>query len=271
MSDSELAERIEVAVGAVRAQTEYLHREFGKAEYRLKGDGTRVTLADETISRNIQARLAARFPGDQFFSEELTDTEKPVPVRSRFSWLLDPIDGTNNFILGIPHCAIALALLEGGQPKYGVVYDHSRRTLTHGGPRFGLRESDDPFVSLERPGHEVLIGFHRPNDPQLVSMAAAILSRYKIRGLGSATLHLAYVATGLLDGAVDFNLKSWDLAAAIPLCAATGVDIRFLNGDVFPMTVFDLNMRRIIYVAARPPLCAELVSLMGGAQRDRGK
>jgi len=263
MSDKNAEERIDAAVRAVRSQTELLHQQFGKEEFQLKPDGSRVTRADIAISQGIQGQLAAQFPEDQFFSEELENVTGPVPVTARFSWLLDPIDGTNNYILGIPHCAIALALLKNGQPLYGVVYDFSRQKLIHGGPGFGLREGDKPLVTPERPGHEVLIGLHRPNDPALLSMAGAILSRYKIRGLGSATLHLAYVAAGLLDGAVDFNVKIWDIAAAVPLCLAAGVEIRFLNGEPFPMQVFDLNMSRIVYVAAKPPLCQELTALMG--------
>jgi myo-inositol-1(or 4)-monophosphatase len=71
-------------------------------------------------------------------------------------------------------------------------------------------------------------------------MASGVLSQFKIRGLGSATLHLAYVAAGMLDGCVDYNVKIWDLAAAIPLVRATGGEVHFLNGEQLPMRRFDL-------------------------------
>src|SRR6185503_261445 len=142
MSSPDLLARIEAAKRAVLAQTDLLHREFGRAESKWKSDGSRVTAVDVAISENIFRELRDQFPGDQFFSEELADTDAPIAVRARFSWVLDPIDGTNNFALGIPHCAISLALCENGEPVYGVVYDLSSRVLIHGGPGFGVWDGE---------------------------------------------------------------------------------------------------------------------------------
>ncbi len=259
---NEIERRIDAAKRAVLAQTSLLHREFGRVESRWKSDGTRVTAVDIAISENIFAELRAQFPADQYFSEELADAKAPIPVTARYSWVLDPIDGTNNFALGIPHCAIALALAENGEPIYGVVYDMSRSILMHGGPGFGMHDGDRlARVTDGRLHKESLVGFHSPFDKTLLPMASGILSQFKIRGLGSATLHLAYVAAGLLDGAVDYNVKIWDLAAAIPLCRAAGGEVRFLNGPQLPMRQFDLRMSRIIYVAGSPAMCDILTRL----------
>src|SRR5207237_1504583 len=121
MPSSELLSRIAAAERAVLAQTDLLHREFGRAESKWKSDGTRVTAVDVAISEGIFRELRAQFPADQYFSEELADTDAPIAVMARFSWVLDPIDGTNNFALGIPHCAISLALCEYGEAIYGVI------------------------------------------------------------------------------------------------------------------------------------------------------
>jgi myo-inositol-1(or 4)-monophosphatase len=265
MPSSDLLSRIEAAKRAVLAQTELLQREFGRAESKWKYDGTRVTAVDVAISEGIFRDLAAQFATDQFFSEELAETDAPIPVRTRFSWVLDPIDGTNNFALGIAHCAISLALCENGEPIYGIVYDLSRRVLIHGGPGFGVFDGDRAVRVNPAPlTRESLVGFHSPFDKTLVPMACGILSNFKIRGLGSATLHLAYVATGLLDGCVDYNVKIWDLAAAIALVRAAGGEVQFLNGEQLPMRTFDLKMKRIIYVAGSPAMCARLKELMKG-------
>jgi myo-inositol-1(or 4)-monophosphatase len=262
--DAEILARTEAARGAVLAQTEFMHREFGRAESRWKSDGTRVTAADIAISEGIFRALRAQFPGDQFFSEELPEADAPVAVSGRFAWVLDPIDGTNNFALGIPQCAISLALAEWGEPIYGVVYDFGRRLLMHGGPGFGMHDGDRIAAVSTRPPHaETLVGLHSPFDKKLVPLAEGILARFKIRGLGSATLHLAYVAAGLLDASVDFNVKIWDLAAAIPLCRAAGGEVHFLNGPQLPMRRFDLAMDRIVYVAGSPEMCRVLRDLMG--------
>ncbi len=263
MSSPDLLSRIAAAKHAVMAQTELLHREFGRAESHWKSDGTRVTPVDVAISKNIFDELRAQFPADQFFSEELAETDAPIPVTAEYFWVLDPIDGTNNFALGIPHCAISLALCVRGEPVYGVVYDLSRRTLMQGGPGFGVRDGErEVRVSTAAFTKETLVGFHSPFDKSLLPMASGVLSQFKIRGLGSATLHLAYVAAGILDGCVDYNIKIWDIAAAIPLVRAAGGEVHFLNGEQFPMRQFDLKMKRIIYVAGSAAMCARLRELM---------
>ncbi|HXN35466.1 MAG TPA: inositol monophosphatase family protein, partial [Opitutaceae bacterium] len=174
---TEFTARVEAAKSAVLAETGLLHREFGRVESRWKADGTRVTAVDVAISENIFRALRSRFPQDQMLSEELPAGEGPVRVTSRFAWVLDPIDGTNNFALGIPHCAISLGLVENGEPAYGVVYDFSRRLLMHGGPGFGMFDGERPArVSTEEHSPETLIGFHSPSDKTLVPAADAVLS-----------------------------------------------------------------------------------------------
>ncbi len=265
MSSPDLLARIAAAKRAVLAQTDLLHREFGRAESKWKYDGTRVTAVDVAISEGIFRELAALFPDDQFFSEELAETDAPLAVTARFSWVLDPIDGTNNFALGIAHCAISLALCENGEPIYGVVYDLSRKTLMCGGPGFGAFDGERPMtVNHAPPTRETLIAFHSPFDKTLVPMASGVISNFKIRSLGTATLHLAYVAAGILDGCVDYNVKIWDLAAAIPLVRAAGGEVHFLNGEQLPMRIFDLRMQRIVYVAGSPAMCARLRDVMKG-------
>lgn len=260
---SDLPIRAAAARRAVLAQADLLHREFGRAESHWKSDGTRVTATDIAISENIFKELRREFPDDQCFSEELADPGGPIAVTSRYAWVLDPIDGTNNFALGLPHCAIALGLFQDGEPVYGAVYDYARKTLMHGGPGFGMHDGDRlTHVSGVPPNRDSLIGFHSPFDKSLLPMTTGVLSRFKIRGLGSATLHLAYVAAGLLDGSVDYNVKIWDLAAAIPLCLAAGGRISFLNGEQLPLRRFDLKMNRIVYVAGSPAMCAELAKLV---------
>ncbi len=265
MSSPDLLSRIAAAKTAVMSQTDLLHREFGRAKSEWKSDGSRVTAVDVAISENIFRDLGAQFPADQFFSEELADTDQPIPVTARFSWVLDPIDGTNNFALGIPHCAIALALCENGEPIYGWVYDLSRRSLMQGGPGFGVRDGErEVRVSTAPFSKETLVGFHSPFDKTLLPSASGVLGAFKIRGLGSATLHLAYVGAGILDGCVDFNVKIWDLAAAIPLVRGAGGEVHFLNGPQLPMRTFDLKMKRIIYVAGSAAMCARLQEVMRG-------
>ena len=263
MSSPELLARIAAAKLAVLAQTEFLHREFGRAQSAWKSDGTRVTAADIAISEAMFRELGARFPEDELLSEELGDGAAPVVLKARFAWVLDPIDGTNNYATGIPHCAISLALLENGMPVYGVIYDLSRRVLLHGGPGLGAWEGERPVaVKTGTPAAQRMLGFHSPMDKRFAPQATLLVERFKIRSLGSSTLHLAYVGAGLLDGVVDHNVKVWDIAAAVPFCLGAGGDVRYLAGPLFPLKVFDLKMARVPFVAGAPAVCDELVRLL---------
>ena len=264
MSSPDLLARIEAAKRAVSAQTALLHREFGRATSNWKSDGTRVTPVDIAISEGIVRELGTQFPDDDYFSEELTHADTPIPLTKRFAWVLDPIDGTNNYAMGIAHCAISLGLLENGRPVYGVVYDLARRSLIHGGPGFGVKDGERSVHVKTEPLHaQSMIGFHSPYDKTHAHHAQTLVENIKIRGLGSSTLHLAYVAVGILDGTVDHNVKIWDIAAAVPLCLAGGGEVQFLNGEQFPLRQFDLKMGRIFYVAGNAAVCAKLRSLLG--------
>jgi myo-inositol-1(or 4)-monophosphatase len=146
---------------------------------------------------------------------------------------------------------------------YGVVYDLARRTLIHGGPGLGLMDGDRPAqVQSGAPNAQTLLGFHSPYDKSFAAHASSLVENFKIRGLGSSTLHLAYVAVGILGGTVDHNVKIWDIAAAVPLCLAGGGRVEFINGNQFPMSVFDLRMRRIFYIAGNDEVCVRLRELL---------
>ncbi|MDD2764207.1 MAG: inositol monophosphatase [Opitutaceae bacterium] len=259
----ELRKRIEAAKRAVQAQTALLHREFRRAQSSWKSDGTRVTAADLAISAAILGELKQQFPDDQGFSEELLEAEQPIVATARYCWVLDPIDGTNNYAAGIPYCAISLALLEDGRPVYGVVYDMARKTLIHGGPGFGAFDGGEKVhARTEAPHANSLIGFHSPSEKALVPQAAPIIQQFKIRGLGSSALHLAYVGIGLLDGVLDYNVRVWDIAAAHPIALGGGAEVCYLQNNPFPLRQFDLKMPRSHYLAGNAAVCARLRELL---------
>src|SRR3954466_646146 len=264
MNKAEINARIAIAKQAVMAETGLLHREFGRARAEIKHDGTKVTPVDIAISQHLQDAITKAFPADQFFSEELAPTSEPVPVTSRFCWVCDPIDGTNNYANGIIYCAISLALLENGTPVYGIVYDMARRVLIHGGPGRGLWDGDRPArAKADAPNGQSLVGFHSPVEKSHANEGKRLIENFKIRGLGSSTLHLSYAAIGLLDGVVDHNNKVWDIAAACALCAEAGVEIHYFENPPFPMTEFTLKAKRIQYAAGNPAMVAKLRAVVG--------
>jgi len=263
-NNTEIDRRIVAAKQAVMAETALMHREFGHARAVIKHDGTKVTPVDIAISEHLMAAITKEFPEDQFFSEELAPTAIPVPVTSRFCWVCDPIDGTNNYANGLSHCAISLALLEHGMPVYGVVYDMARRKLIHGGPGRGVWDDGQPAQARpEDPSRHSLIGFHSPVEKSYATEGKQVIENFKIRGLGSSTLHLAYVAIGLLDGVVEHNNKIWDIAAACALIEESGAAIHYFANRPFPMKEFTLKAERVQYVTGNRAMVAKLREALG--------
>lgn len=261
--DKEIERRIDAAKRAVTAQTGLFHREFHRARSSWKSDGSRVTTADLAISGAILCELVAQFPGDQGFSEETVGATRSMAVTARFCWVLDPIDGTNNYALGIPCCAISLALLEQGMPVYGVVYDLGRRSLIEGGPGLGACDGGEVASVRREPPHPgSMVGFHSPYDKALVAQAVPLIEEFKIRGLGSSTLHLTYVGIGLLDGVLDHNVRVWDIAAAHAIAVGGGAEVHYVRNNPFPLRQFDLDAGRIHYLAGNAEVCRRMKQLL---------
>lgn len=265
LTEKDLERRIKLAGHTVLAQTGLLHRNFAKVTTELKHDGTKVTSSDLAISEGIQAAITNQFPEDQFFSEELAPTDAPIPVTSTCCWVLDPIDGTNNYANGIVYCAISLALLVEGVPAYGVIYDMARRVLIHGGPGRGVWDGDRLAQARPAlPDRDSLIGFHSPVQKVHAKDGKRLIEKFKIRSLGSSTLHLAYTAIGLLDGVVEHNNRIWDVAAAAALLGEAGVEIHYIANPPFPLKKFSVKAPRIRYVAGNKAVCAALFRTISG-------
>ncbi|MEX2381895.1 MAG: inositol monophosphatase [Opitutales bacterium] len=258
-----LDERIERGREAVTDQAKVLEDDFGNVASQWKEDGTRVTQTDLQVSRDIFSKLESSFPDDDYFSEEMDPGQGVLKRKGEFSWILDPVDGTNNFAIGIPTCGISLALLREGIPIYGFIYDFARKQVIEGGPGFGVRAGGTPVnVNPSLPSPTSLIALQAPEDPAKVPAVTKILSRYKIRALGSSALHIGYVAAGRINGVIDHNVRIWDIAAGYALCLGAGGEVHFLNGAVFPLESFDMHMPKIHYLAGNPAICAELLELL---------
>ena len=111
--------------------------------------------------------------------------------------------------------------------------------------------------------HNNLIGFHSPVDKSLAVEGKKLIENFKIRGLGSSTLHLAYAAIGLIDGVVEYNNKVWDIAAAAALVEESGSSIHYLTPAPFPMKEFTLKAGRVQYLAGSAGLVARLRETLG--------
>lgn len=241
--DKAMRHRVNAGREALRNQRAFFRRQFGEVATEWKPDDTRVTFVDYAISEGITQELRKAFGGDAVLSEEAGSEDEVVEMGSKYAWVLDPVDGTNNYALGVPFCGISLALLKGGMPVYGLLYDAARDQLLEGGAGWPLlidgRRHVRPAGSFDR--RSGLMALHFPLPEASAEALRPLLQRYRVRSLGSAALQLAYVATGLLDGVVDERVRVWDIAAAVALLEAAGCGIRYLGESPFPVLRHAMN------------------------------
>jgi myo-inositol-1(or 4)-monophosphatase len=176
-----------------------------------KGPGERVTDADVRAQEEMIEAIRMRFPADGIIAEE---GERAASAGGReFVWVLDPLDGTNNYAIGIPCFAISVGILRHGNPWAGVVHDPNTgftcRAIAGAGAWLGTRR----LMVASRPLDESSnVSIRVPVDPVLEPVTTGWLRRYKLRGFGSVALHLAYAALGAIDLVLDHKAALWDLA-----------------------------------------------------------
>ena len=255
--DQYLRHRINVGRAAVREQVAFFRKQFAQVESEWKEDHSRVTFADFAISEKILTELKLRFPEDDTCSEESDPRAAPRPLNARYAWILDPVDGTNNFALGMPMCAISLGLLKNGVPVYGFLYDYGRDRLIEGGPGLGLMDGESkarPFV--QRPlDEQSIIGLAFPLQGPYAEGLHRLAGEFHVRCMGSGALTLAYVALGIIDGCVDFRSKAWDVAAALAFLGAAGGRVQYLDQTHFPLKTFDVHMKPAPFYAGTEAFC----------------
>ncbi|MBD5780217.1 inositol monophosphatase [Pelagicoccus sp. NFK12] len=262
--ENTLEGRIAYGKKAVLEQVAYFTAQFGDVASQWKFDGSRVTEADLHLSRVFSERIAAEFPSDQFFSEELEHGTEPIEVKPGYSWLLDPIDGTNNFARSIPNCSISLALLENGNPVYGYVYDHGTRKLVHGGRGHGLWLDEQRVQRKEAElNSQSLIATQTLADETALADDDALRMAFKLRAFGSSAIHMAYTALGWLDGVIAHRVKAWDIAGGMALLAAVGGSTRFFDTEVFPMKTFSSKASGFAHIAGSQELCDSMERAIG--------
>lgn len=222
-----------------------------------------VTEVDQHSQAVILEGLEKAFPGHKlvaeegFSEEELVHGETPV-------WFIDPLDGTTNFVFGIPLCAVTVAMTVNGSPVLGVTYDPFREELFtavmgKGTYRNGKRVQVD---SRERVSDSLITTGFPAADQFKDEMWKANYKKlfYKaadIRALGSAALELAYIACGRLTGYWEVALRPWDVAAGILMVREAGGMVSNLSGGELELG------RHVSIVASNGLIHQELVGDLG--------
>ncbi len=212
-----LPEHERIAALLAEAGRDILLPAFARAgEGRSKADGSIVTETDERCQQWLTERLRRLHPGVPLLGEEMPEVEQlAMLARGGRCWCLDPLDGTSNFIAGIPCFALSLALIEDGRPVAAWIHDPVRGETFHAEKGSGARLNGAPVRarSPRRLGEAVgYLDFKRLPGPVAARLAARAPAR-SLRNLGSCALEWAWLAAGRGAFIVHGGEKLWDFAA----------------------------------------------------------
>jgi myo-inositol-1(or 4)-monophosphatase len=261
---------INVMAAAALKAARGLIRDFGEVEQlqvSIKGPGDFVSAADLKAERTLKSELTRARPGYSLLFEEGGATEG---TDKRHCWIVDPLDGTTNFLHGIPHFCISIGLERDGEIVAGVVYEPTRDELYWAEKGAGAYLNDRRLrVSARRQLSDAVVGTgmpfrdrHQPLYPAI--LASMLTATSGVRRFGAAALDLAYVAAGRLDGFWEFGLKPWDIAAGMILVREAGGYVSDLSGGHTMMTSGDM-------LAANDHLHLPLAALVREAARTGAK
>ncbi len=219
-----------------RQSGDILRRNFGQhLHVDHKGLIDLVTEADKQSEQFLLSHILKHFQGDNIVSEE----SGVLPGINDHSWYVDPLDGTVNYVHGLPIYSVSIAYAEAGQLKLSVVYDPQRDELFSAEAGKGAWLNDEPIHTASAPDldHSLLVtGFPydiRTNPINNLDYYSHFALRSQgVRRLGSAALDLSYVACGRFDGFWELRLNAWDVAAGGLIAREAGAVVTNLSGSL---------------------------------------
>jgi myo-inositol-1(or 4)-monophosphatase len=233
---------VNIMIKAARKAGRNLLRDFGEIEQlqvSSKGPGDFVSRADLRAEELIREELTNARPNYGWLGEESKPAAGADPTRR---WIVDPLDGTTNFLHGLPHWAVSIALEHKGEIVAGVVYDPVKDEIFVAEKGAGAWMNDRRLrVSGRRDMLEMIFATGipfggRPELPQSLREIATLIPRTAgIRRWGTASLDLAYVAAGRFDGYWERRLNAWDVAAGILLVREAGGFVGTIEGEGDPL------------------------------------
>ena len=208
-------------------------KNFDAGKIENKGMHDLVSYVDKESETRIIAALQTILPESGFIAEEGTSSKHG----ERFNWVIDPLDGTTNFIQGLPLYCVSIGLLDGDELVVGVVYEVGRDECFYAWKDGGAYLNDEPIHVSNRDNiHDALLATGFPYsefsrmDEYIDFLKWAMMNARGVRRLGSAAADLAYVACGRFDAFWEYDLKPWDVAAGALLVKEAGGTVTDYKG-----------------------------------------
>jgi len=240
MPNNSVEDWLETCEAAARAGGQELLAWQGRFQTRTKGVRDLVTDADLASQEAVRRIVMGRFPEHCFVSEE-QGPKSTAAGANQLTWIVDPLDGTTNYVHGYPNFAVSVAIARGNDVQAGVVYDPLRDQCFSAAGGKGawcngsrLKTSDVTAVD------EALVAVSLPpqvdrDSADLLDFIEAAQTSQAVRRSGSAALNLAHVASGALDAFWATQIHAWDVAAGVLLIREAGGIITGRNGQPFDL------------------------------------
>jgi len=233
---------VNIAVRAARRAGEVIVRSINRLDsiqVTAKGRNDFATEVDRAAEQEIMATISKAYPQHAFLAEESGRSGESETV-----WIIDPLDGTTNYIHGFPTFAVSIACQHRGRLEHAVVYDPMRQEMFTASRGEGARLENRRIRVSNRTGLDgalVATGFpFRAQadyiDPYLAMLKAVMASTAGVRRPGAAALDLAYIAAGRVDAFWEFGLSPWDTAAGALLIQEAGGRIGTLTGEPYELS-----------------------------------
>lgn len=240
---TEGTEFLPTAVEAARRAGEVLASWSTRFTVKEKSKANLVTEADHESQRTIFEIVRGKYPEHNFLGEE---EQEVVETDSPYCWIVDPLDGTSNYVHSFPYYAVSIGLTHQGELIAAVIFDPNREemfTATRGGGSFlnGERIETSVTDELEKTMAVASLPIGAKPDDIAISRFLRVLQKVQtVQRTGSAALNLAYVAAGRIDAFWSSSLKPWDMAAGALIVEEAGGKVSNAAGDRLDLFVADI-------------------------------
>jgi myo-inositol-1(or 4)-monophosphatase len=242
-------------------------RFFGKVVATRKADDSPVTEADHAAQDAILSALAHRHPRHSILVEEdvLRPDRHAALSASDYCWIVDPIDGTRNFSRSVKVYATSIAVMHEGRPVASAIYDATAEVVYSASRGGGAFRGPERIQLRDRPidrDTTVAVGSFRRHPVPLA--VRGWLDHFLLRNYGSTSLHLAWVATGLVDAAFSAECKLWDIAGATLLIEEAGGIASDPQGRPnWPLDIREYRGQDLPVLAGTPTMHSRLLATLG--------
>ncbi|XP_053670669.1 inositol monophosphatase 2-like [Anopheles nili] len=272
--EREIKDAFDAAVALVKQCSEIIVDGYRTASMRVEVKGKHwdlVTEYDQRVEDVLITGLRKRFPHHRFCAEESSFASgEQVKLSSDPTWIIDPIDGTVNFVRGIPFTCISVALAVNGELQIGIISNPSNNELYTAikgqgsflnGRRIKTRATEQLKDALV--GHEFSIGSYLPIRAALFERGQRFIAEcLGLRAFGSAALSLAYIASGQIDAYSIQYLKPWDIAAGALLIQEAGGTVTNITGGKYDI------MKPDIVAASSKSLAMQILQIVREVDND---